>query len=121
MHSLVLDTTDLTWKKYFTSQEMQEIKQHRCKRLVDLPASLDQYIHQLQQSADVPALKQQLLTEKDDENCEWLRNCVLNYLNLFKCGYLPLTDQTEGDMLRRIWFFVDTAFDTSHISCRGLV
>ncbi|KAI8358555.1 hypothetical protein BD560DRAFT_335052, partial [Blakeslea trispora] len=119
VHSFVLDTTDCTWEKYFTDEEMIEIRSHRLKKLANLPTPLNEYISQLQQLADVPSLKQQLGTEKDDTDCEWLRNCLLNYLNLFKCGYLPLTDQTEGDMMRRVWFFIDTAFDTSKISCRG--
>ncbi|KAG1468313.1 hypothetical protein G6F56_003902 [Rhizopus delemar] len=39
-------------------------------------------------------------------------------LRLFKSHYIPLTDQSEADIIRRIWYFVDTAFDNVRIDVR---
>ncbi|CEI95224.1 hypothetical protein RMCBS344292_09416 [Rhizopus microsporus] len=39
-------------------------------------------------------------------------------LRLFKSYYIPLTDQSEADIIRRIWYFVDTAFDDVSIDVR---
>jgi hypothetical protein len=60
----------------------------------------------------------------EEQTCparEWVRNTLLDYFTLFKWGYLPLTDQVEGDMMRRVWRSIDTVFDDSKIMCRGWV
>lgn len=37
---------------------------------------------------------------------------------LFITNYLPITDQNERDLMRRVWSFIDTAFDTSELKFR---
>lgn len=91
------------------------------KQLVELPPNVNEYIESLQKSTDAISLKRQLTQELECPASDWIRNTLLEYLKLFKCNYLPLTDQSEGDVLRRVWIFLDTVFDDSKISCRGLV
>lgn len=119
VHSMVLDISDKSWLKYFTPAEIQEIKNYEKKVLVDLPSVMEDYIKKLRECQNVATLKSMLKEELSDPGCEWIRSSVLQYIHLFKCGYLPLSAHTEGDILRRIWFFVDTAFDYSKIDCRG--
>ncbi|CAO3687004.1 unnamed protein product [Rhizopus stolonifer] len=119
VHSLILDTSDICWKNYFTSDELDEIKTMNMKNLCDLPDSLNAYTEAIRQVSDITELKKRLSQELEDPACEWIRSTMLDYLRLFKYNYMPLTDQTEGDMLRRVWLFIDTLFDDSKIRCRG--
>ncbi|KAI7898517.1 uncharacterized protein BX663DRAFT_442931 [Cokeromyces recurvatus] len=118
VHSLVLDTSDKIWKKYFIDEELLEIKNYNRKKLTDLPMSLQTYIDSLKTSTDAISLEAKLVQEQESLACEWVRSTLLEYFNLFKWEYLPLTDQLEEDMMRRIWRFIDTAFDDSKIKYR---
>ncbi|CEP16334.1 hypothetical protein [Parasitella parasitica] len=119
VHSMILDLSDINWKKYLTAEEINEVKTFKQKELVGLPSEVEDYIESLQKSTDSVALKTQLTEDLDCSACSWIKRTLLEYLNLFECNYLPLTDQSEGDFLRRVWFFLDTVFDNSKISCRG--
>ena len=84
-----------------------------------MPVFLQTSIDLLKESDNAISLKMKLEKEETCPAREWIRNTLLDYLHLFKWGYLPLTDQLEGDMMRRIWRFIDTVFDDSKITCRG--
>lgn len=49
---------------------------------------------------------------------DWAQQLMQSALRLFKSHYIPLTDQSEADIIRRIWYFVDTAFDDVSIDVR---
>lgn len=119
VHSMVFDVSDKSWLKYFTPEEIQEIKNHQKKVLIDLPSTMEDYIKKLRECQDFTVLNSILTQELSDPGCEWIRSSLLQFVHLFKCNYLPLSSQTESDILRRVWFFVDTAFDYSKIDCRG--
>ncbi|KAI9356356.1 hypothetical protein BD770DRAFT_390057 [Pilaira anomala] len=40
-------------------------------------------------------------------------------IKLFLAEYFRLIDQTERDLLRRVWSYVDTVFDFSTLKCRS--
>lgn len=82
---------------------------------------LQTYLDSLKESNDAASLKKKLDEEQTWRAREWVRNTLLDYFTLFKWGYLPLTDQLEGDMMRRVWRFIDTVFDDSKITCREWV
>ncbi|KAG1171479.1 hypothetical protein G6F71_006929 [Rhizopus microsporus] len=119
VHSMVLDLSDINWKKYLTDEEIDEIENFKMKQLVELPPNVNKYIESLQKSTDAISLKRQLTQELECPASDWISNTLLEYLKLFKYNHLPLTDQSEGDVLRRVWIFLDTVFDDSKISCRG--
>ncbi|KAI7868615.1 hypothetical protein BDF14DRAFT_1693001, partial [Spinellus fusiger] len=102
VHSLILDTSDKIWKKHFVEEELLDIKAYNNKRLNDLPPSLQTYIDHLITSANSISLKKKLVQEQTSPACEWLRNIILEYIRLFRWNYLPLTDQLEGDIMRRV-------------------
>ncbi|RCH82413.1 hypothetical protein CU098_005247, partial [Rhizopus stolonifer] len=104
VHSLVLDTSDKIWKKYSSGKEIFEIKSYNNKQFRDLPVVLRTYLDSLKESNDAVTLKK-----------SWTKN-----KHALRWGYLPLTDQLEGDMMRRIWRFIDTVFDDSKVTCRGV-
>ncbi|CEG67065.1 hypothetical protein RMATCC62417_03540 [Rhizopus microsporus] len=120
VHSLVLDTSDKIWKNYFSNEELFEIKRYNNKQFRDLPVLLRTYLDSLKESNDAASLKKKLDKEQTCPACEWVRNTLLEYFTLFKWGYLPLTYQLEGDVIRRVWRFIDTFFDDSKIICRGV-
>lgn len=119
MHSLVLDLSDESWKKYFSDQDIAEMMNYNEKKLPALPAELNNFILEARKLPDADSFKQYLKQEFDSTACEWAKDTVLNYIKLFKYQQLPLNHQTEGDMLRRIWFFLDTVLDDSKINCIG--
>lgn len=90
------------------------------KTLPELPAELNNFIFEARKFPDADSFKQYLKQEFDSNACEWAKDTVLNYIKLFKNQQLPLNHQTEGDMLRRIWFFLDTVLDDSKINCIGI-
>lgn len=118
VHSLVLDLSDESWKKYFSDQDIAEMMNYN-KTLPELPAELNNFIFEARKFPDADSFKQYLKQEFDSNACEWAKDTVLNYIKLFKNQQLPLNHQTEGDMLRRIWFFLDTVLDDSKINCIG--
>lgn len=91
------------------------------KQLVELPPNVNEYIDFLQKSTDAISLKRQLTQGLECPASDWIRNTLLEYLKLFKYNDLPLTDQSEGDVLCRVWIFLGTIFDASKTSCRELV
>ncbi|KAG1474063.1 hypothetical protein G6F56_000588 [Rhizopus delemar] len=119
VHSMVLDVSDKSWLKHFTPEEIQEIKNYQKKVLEDLSSTIEDYVKKLRECQDVTVLKSMLKQELSDPGCEWIRSSLLQFIHLFKCNYLSLSTQTEGDILRRIWFFVDTAFDDSKIDYKA--
>ncbi|KAG0934848.1 hypothetical protein G6F57_013189 [Rhizopus arrhizus] len=119
VHSMIIDLSDIKWKKYLTAEEINEVRTFKQKELVGLPSEVEDYFESLKKSIDSVALKTQLTEDLDCSACSWIKRTLLEYLNLFKCNYLPLTDQSEGDVLRRVWIFLDTVFDDSKINCRG--
>ncbi|CAO3614574.1 unnamed protein product [Mucor hiemalis] len=79
VHSMVLDVSDKSWLKYFTPEEIQEIKNHQKKVLVDLPSTIEDYIKKLRECQIVTMLKSMLTQELSDPGCEWIRSSLLQY------------------------------------------
>jgi hypothetical protein len=119
VHSLVLDLSDESWKKYFSDQDTAEMMNYNEKKLPALTAELNNFILEARKLPDADSFKQYLKQEFDSTACEWAKDTVLNYIKLFKYQQLPLNNQTEGNMLRRIWFFLDTVLDDPKINCIG--
>ncbi|KAG1630633.1 hypothetical protein G6F44_011283 [Rhizopus delemar] len=102
VHSLILDLSDESWKKYFSDQDIAEMMNCNEKDLPALPAELNNFILEARKLPDADSFKQYLKQEFDSTACEWAKDTVLNYIKLFKYQQLPLNHQTEGDILRRI-------------------
>lgn len=47
-----------------------------------------------------------------------LKTTLKSIAYLFITNYLPITDQNERDLMRRVWLLIDTAFDTSELKSR---
>ncbi|KAG2233278.1 hypothetical protein INT48_001590, partial [Thamnidium elegans] len=116
---LVLDIGDKTWGEYFTDEELHELQTFQNKQFEEIPAEVDVYMDSLTQFIDPEDLRSNLKEELKCTSCEWVRWTILGFMKLFDCNYLPLNNQSEGDLLRRVWSFVDSVFDYSKINCIG--
>lgn len=57
---MILDLSDINWKKYLTAEEFNEVRTSKQKELVGLPSEVEDYIESLKKSTDSVALKTQL-------------------------------------------------------------
>ncbi|KAI9478671.1 MAG: hypothetical protein EXX96DRAFT_609141 [Benjaminiella poitrasii] len=46
----------------------------------------------------------------------WLKTSLQQAADLFITRYLPITDHSERDIIRSVWGFVDTAYDSSELT-----
>lgn len=72
VHSMVLDLSDINWKKYLTDEEIDEIENFKMKQLVELPPNVNKYIESLQKSTDAISLKRQLTQELECPASDWI-------------------------------------------------
>ncbi|KAI8139963.1 hypothetical protein BJV82DRAFT_650993 [Fennellomyces sp. T-0311] len=121
-HSFILDLGDLDLKKEFTSAEVRELKEHNAHPLPPCPNRLLEYLNEYSKLETIRELVAQTRKRTYDFETEfeldWAQYSMQSALRLFQGNFFPLTDQTEADIIRRIWLFVDTAFDNSEISVR---
>ncbi|KAG1301753.1 hypothetical protein G6F64_011523 [Rhizopus arrhizus] len=115
------------WKlsSVFTKEDLKEIKTFKLKRLPNLPTDLENYFNSLlllSTENDLDKLytdvKAANFHPRNDEALAWAQTTVLNTIKLFMSNYFPLSDQSEADILRRIWLLIDTVFDYSAIKSR---
>lgn len=55
---------------------------------------------------------------KKERDLDWAQTSIVNALQLYQAGYLPLTDQTEADILKRVWPLIDMGFDGTLVDVR---
>ncbi|KAG2191987.1 hypothetical protein INT47_000779 [Mucor saturninus] len=124
-HSLIFDSGDNCWNNYLTEEELIEIKSYQLKKFPPLPLELKEYLQTLLKytSLDLDTLYCKLSSVRlhpvNESAKEWAQSTILNTIKLFMCHYIPLTDQTESDVIRRIWILLDTVFDHSIIISRS--
>ncbi|KAI7900632.1 uncharacterized protein BX663DRAFT_151916 [Cokeromyces recurvatus] len=125
-HSLILDSGDQCWETVFTKEDLNEIKTFKLKRLPNLPTDLENYFNSLlllSTENDLDKLytnvKAANFHPRNDKALAWAQTIVLNTIKLFMSNYFPLSDQSEADILRRIWLLIDTVFDYSAIKSRS--
>ncbi|KAF1797483.1 hypothetical protein V8B55DRAFT_1336444 [Mucor lusitanicus] len=75
---------------------------------------------------DIVSLTSDLLFKKLQEDkfpmesdLEWIRLLYLSAFRLVRSDFFPITKQTEGDLLKRVWFIIDSCFDFGNINCTG--
>ena len=54
----------------------------------------------------------------NDFDMDWAQSTIETALKLYPANYFPLTDQTESDILKRIWIFIEKAFDNLPVVVR---
>ncbi|KAF7723901.1 hypothetical protein EC973_001524 [Apophysomyces ossiformis] len=123
-HSLILDVDDPVWieQGYFTQDEMNEIRSFRQLDLPEAPENMTAYLKSYEGKCTLDSIfeaashKQYHPLLEPDMN--WTHQTILKGLNLLFYKYLPLTDNTEADIMHRVWGFVQEAFDESEFNVR---
>lgn len=120
-HSLILNVQDSCWQEYFSPSEIEEIADYRS---VDLPPApeLDIYLDGLK-SLSPERLYTKLVSEElpIQSTNKWIQDSFYQSIRLFKSGFFPINNVTEGGLVKRIWSCVDACFDFSAITCTRLV
>ncbi|KAI9249436.1 hypothetical protein BDA99DRAFT_542137 [Phascolomyces articulosus] len=98
-HSFILDLGDESICKKFTEEELVEISENT-------------HIHYHKSIEDLEKRSSKRLYDFDIEfELDWAQSSFQNAIRLFHANYFPLTNQTEADITRRLWNFIDTVFD----------
>ncbi|KAI8394113.1 uncharacterized protein BYT42DRAFT_591550 [Radiomyces spectabilis] len=118
----IIDPSDPLWESRFTKDEIDEISSHKAHTLPPCPEQLLNYLNKFSDLETLDALRRQIRKRHyefdEDFDLEWAQFSIISALRLFQGNYFPLTDQTEADMMRRIWSFIDTAFDNVKVDIR---
>ncbi|KAG0162195.1 hypothetical protein DFQ30_002753 [Apophysomyces sp. BC1015] len=121
-HSFIINPTDSVWKKRFTANELKEISEHNTHSSPPCSDQLRNYLNTFTELKPLEALVEQTREfdyDFDGEfDLDWVQFSIRLALRLFQGNYFPLTDQTEVDLIRRIWSFINTAFDTVKMDIR---
>lgn len=119
----MLDLEDDHWSEWFTELELQEICAATERQKKHLPQEMKSYLDALPESDDINVLfnylNEQQINPSDHRGLYFLKTTLLYSLDLFRISYLPLTDQGERDIMRRIWVIIDWAFDGSNLKVRS--
>ena len=69
--------------------------------------------HDLMQHA-----RSKLFDVETEFELDWIQSTIETALQLIPAKYFPLTDQTESDILKPLWIFIDKAFDNLEVDVR---
>lgn len=87
-----------------------------------MPSDVTSYLNQLQGlTSDLLFKKLQEDKFPMESDLEWIRLLYLSAFRLVRSDFFPITKQTEGDLLKRVWFIIDSCFDFGNINCTGYV
>ncbi|KAI9254745.1 hypothetical protein EDC94DRAFT_236636 [Helicostylum pulchrum] len=121
--SLILDINDDHWTGYFSPEELREIKEVTTPTDSKLPENMTNFINTIPKTTKLKEiflhLNSQIIDPYQDRDVYWLKNTLQQAADLFETGYIPLTNQTERDLIRRVWGFIDTAYDSSELTFRS--
>ncbi|CEP08874.1 hypothetical protein, partial, partial [Parasitella parasitica] len=121
-HSFIITPDDPVWKSRFTADELKEIRSKNSNPLPPCSDTLLSYLNTFTDSKTVDELikrtRKRHFDFDEEFDLDWAQQSMQSALRLFKSHYIPLTDQSEADIIRRIWYFIDTAFDNVSIDVR---
>lgn len=119
----MLDLEDDHWSEWFIKQELQEINAATERQKKHLPQEMKSYLDALPESDDIDVLfnylNEQQVNPSVHRGLYFLKTTLLYSLDLFRTSYLPLNDQGERDIMRRIWVIIDWVFDGSILKVRN--
>ncbi|KAI8149326.1 hypothetical protein BJV82DRAFT_662627 [Fennellomyces sp. T-0311] len=125
-HSFIIDLSDPIWKTLFQhKQDREEIYSIKAKNMpavdVRFKQYLESYIDKTTFSDLLAHARSQYFDPIKDYDMHWAQHTMETALLLypFPGKYFPLSDQTESDILKHLWIFVDKAFDDTPITIRS--
>ncbi|KAI9274632.1 hypothetical protein BDA99DRAFT_432095 [Phascolomyces articulosus] len=118
-----MDPQDNCWTEYFSTEELQEIKNHKKVVLDPIPDDLREYLYSYSGKHDVEGLFQhnikKLYHPITQPDLHWAQKIIMEALDLYFYKYLPIDDHTEADLIHRVWHFIEKCYDESKIVVRS--
>ncbi|KAL9547024.1 hypothetical protein PS6_007367 [Mucor atramentarius] len=117
-HSLILDITDSCWHDVFSPAERDEICGFQSIDLPNMSNEAEDYLQKLGGLDEVELLAK---LESDELRMEtdsnWIQKSYRDAFRLLRSDFFPLQNQTEGNVVKRVWSCVGSCFDFSSIKC----
>lgn len=109
---MILDANDGSWLEYFEENKLVEIRSHRCTDLPPMPEEVETYLEELK-GLSPQELYTKLSSEEISLNSDikWVQESFSQSVRLLQSGFVPISNITEGGLLKRVWGCVDTCFD----------
>lgn len=109
--------------KYFTTQELTEIKTYKLEKLSALPEDLVSYLNvyeSLQCTSDIQKFAFSHYNDpKDEFEKKWIQESFINASKPFIYrNQLSLNDYSEADLLHKLWLFVYNLYDDELIQAK---
>ena len=108
---------DKNWINVFSAEELDEIKNKCVEKDIRFQFTEKDFLNTIPRTTDIIKVFNHIsnividpVTERD---LYWLKIIIQQAADLFATNYLPLTDHSERDVMRRVWSFIDTAFDAN--------
>ncbi|KAI7848158.1 hypothetical protein BDC45DRAFT_610521 [Circinella umbellata] len=122
-HSLIFDPWDETWSQYFTEDELDEIISYNKPNTLSLPLPLQEYIDKFIHTNTLDEIRDILIKNPfhplNDPELHWMETSISKALDLLYYDTVHKY-QSEADLMKRIWCFIDCAFDTGEVKSSSL-
>ncbi|KAI8978411.1 hypothetical protein BDB01DRAFT_270306 [Pilobolus umbonatus] len=121
VHSMIFETDDPIWKRYFTVAELNEIRSFELKGLPDIPKEVEEYMNKYNREwKSGKELYEFADKQRHDPitqfNFKWVRESIMRASELFFYeDTLILNDYSESDLLHEVWPFVYRVFKDREI------
>lgn len=115
---------DKNWINVFSAEELDEIKNKCVEKDISFqfPEKMKDFLNAIPRTTDIIKVFNHInnivIDSATDRDLYWLKMTIQQAADLFVTNYLPVTDHSERDVMRRVWGFIDTAFDRSELNCR---
>lgn len=117
VHSMIMDPDDIVWMRYFTPDELNEIKSYGVKPLEKLPQELQKYLDSYDKEWKTgnklcEYAENQKYIPLIEFDKRWIRQSIIGISELF-CDnnhQLHFEDYSESDLLHELWPFVYKCF-----------
>ncbi|KAI7858190.1 hypothetical protein BDC45DRAFT_597145 [Circinella umbellata] len=118
-HSFIMDPSDQTWNDLFTEGELNEIMTENAPTVLPLPAPLQHYMDKFSDATTLDQLREIALANPfhslDNPRLHWMEGSILKVFDLL---YYDIVHKykSEANLMKRIWCFIDCAFDVGDVN-----
>lgn len=109
--SIILNLNDEHWNDYFVPGELKKIKSALESRTELFPGAMQQLMDDIPKGEILrnifKFLNNKVIDSIESRDIRWLKNTLQFAADLFVTGYLPLTNHSERDLIRKVWPFIE--------------
>ncbi|KAG2209322.1 hypothetical protein INT45_001357, partial [Circinella minor] len=117
-HSFILDPWDQTWNDVFTEGDLNEIMTENAPEVLSLPAPLQRYMDKFSSATTLDQLQEVALANPfhalENLQLHWMEGSILKALDLLYYDIIHKY-KSEVDLMKRVWCFIDWAFDVGDV------